>query len=60
MSEITFSSKDKKRESFKNCFYEAYKIALNQYTFSNNIPIRNLYTETIHFVYILYTFLKIL
>ncbi len=26
-----------RRESFKNCFYEAYKISLNQYTFSNNI-----------------------
>jgi len=37
MSGITFSSEDERRESFKNCFYEAYKIALNQYTFGNNI-----------------------
>ncbi|CAG8534224.1 6160_t:CDS:2 [Funneliformis caledonium] len=37
ISGITFCSEDERRESFKNCFYGTYKIALNQYTFDNNI-----------------------
>ncbi|CAG8666149.1 5271_t:CDS:2 [Funneliformis caledonium] len=35
MSGITFSSEDERRESFKTCIYETYKIALNQYTYNN-------------------------